>query len=63
MTGSRKQPTWTVLKNKLVALDHQELLTLIKDLYAAHKDNQTFLNLYGGKATTGAGTLAMSLMT
>jgi hypothetical protein len=44
MTGSNKQPTWTDLKRKLADLDRQELLKLIKDLYAANKDNQNFLH-------------------
>ncbi|MFH2114741.1 MAG: hypothetical protein ABIJ86_09575 [Spirochaetota bacterium] len=44
MTGSKKQATWTDLKCKLADLDRQELLNLIKDLYAANKDNQTFLH-------------------
>jgi hypothetical protein len=44
MTGSNKQPTWTDLKRKLADLDRQELLNLVKDLYAAHKDNQVFLH-------------------
>jgi hypothetical protein len=38
------QPTWTNVKTELAAFDRQGLLGLIQDLYAAHKDNQTFLH-------------------
>ena len=38
------QPTWTNVKAELAAFDRQGLLGLIQDLYAAHKDNQTFLH-------------------
>ncbi len=41
---SKSQPTWTDVKAKLASFDHVELLGLIQDLYAAHKDNQTFLH-------------------
>ena len=44
MTANKKHPTWTDLKGKLTDLDRQDLLNLIKDLYAANKDNQTFLH-------------------
>src|SRR5271168_449674 len=40
----RSQPTWTDVKAKLSSLDRIELMRLIQDLYAAHKDNQTFLH-------------------
>lgn len=38
------QPTWTEVKAKLASFDRLGLLGLIQDLYAAHKDNQTFLH-------------------
>ena len=40
----RSQPTWTDVKTKLASFDRLGLLGLIQDLYAAHKDNQTFLH-------------------
>ena len=40
----RSQPTWTDVKAKLASFDRLGLLGLIQDLYAAHKDNQTFLH-------------------
>ena len=42
------QPTWTDVKAKLASLDRLGLLELIHDLYAAHKDNQTFLHAHFG---------------
>ena len=41
---SKSQPTWTDVKAKLASFDRAGLLGLIQDLYAAHKDNQTFLH-------------------
>jgi hypothetical protein len=41
---SKSQPTWTGVKAKLADFDRTGLLALIQDLYAAHKDNQTFLH-------------------
>src|SRR5215813_9134901 len=38
------QPTWTDVKAKLASFDRLGLLGMIQDLYAAHKDNQTFLH-------------------
>jgi hypothetical protein len=38
------QPTWTNVKAELASFDRLGLLGLIQDLYAAHKDNQTFLH-------------------
>ena len=38
------QPTWTDVKTQLASFDRPGLLDLIRDLYAAHKDNQTFLH-------------------
>jgi len=40
----RSQHTWTDVKAKLASLDRIGLMGLIQDLYAAHKDNQTFLH-------------------
>ena len=40
----RSQPTWTDVKAKLATVDQTGLMGLIQDLYAAHKDNQTFLH-------------------
>src|SRR6201993_3816202 len=40
----RSEPTWTDVKAKLASLDRIGLMGLIQDLYAAHKDNQTFLH-------------------
>ena len=41
---SKSQPKWTDVKAKLAAFDRIGLLGLIQDLYAAHKENQTFLH-------------------
>ena len=41
---SKSQPKWTDVKAKLTSFDRPALLGLIQDLYAAHKDNQTFLH-------------------
>jgi hypothetical protein len=41
---AKSQPTWTDLKAKLATFDRQGLLGLIQNLYAAHKDNRTFLH-------------------
>jgi hypothetical protein len=40
----RSQPTWTDVKGKLASFDRLALLGVIQDLYAVHKDNQTFLH-------------------
>ena len=40
----KSQPTWTDVKAKLASFGRIELLGLVQDLYAAHKDNQTFLH-------------------
>ena len=42
--SSKKKPTWTDLKHQLSELDPPALIGLIQDLYAASKDNQTFLH-------------------
>jgi hypothetical protein len=41
---SKSQPTWIDVKAKLASFDRTGLLALVQDLYAAHKDNQTFLH-------------------
>jgi len=41
---SKSQPTWIDVKAKLASYDRTGLLGLVQDLYAAHKDNQTFLH-------------------
>ena len=40
----QSQPAWTDVKAKLASLDRTGLTGLIRDLYAVHKDNQTFLH-------------------
>ena len=37
-------PTWADVKAQLASFDRLGLLGLIQDLYAAHKDNRTFLH-------------------
>jgi hypothetical protein len=41
---SKSQPTWTDVKAKLADFDRTRLLGLVRDLYAAHSDNRTFLH-------------------
>jgi hypothetical protein len=41
---SKSQPTWKDVKAKLALFDRTGLLSLVQDLYAAHKDNQVFLH-------------------
>src|SRR5258707_11723080 len=41
---SKSHPTWTDVKAKLADFDRAALLDLIRSLYSAHKDNQTFLH-------------------
>ncbi len=40
----RSQPAWTDIKTRLAGFDRRGLMGLIQDLYAAQKDNQTFLH-------------------
>jgi hypothetical protein len=40
----QSQPRWTNVKAKLTSLDRIGLIGLVQDLYALHKDNQTFLH-------------------
>ncbi len=41
---SKSHPTWIDVKAELESVDRTALLGLVHDLYAAHKDNQTFLH-------------------
>jgi len=41
---SKSQPTWTEAKTQLAGFERAALLDLIHHLYAAHKDNQSFLH-------------------
>lgn len=48
-TGKRRDASWSDLKAKLAALDRSELIALLRDLYAASKENQAFLHTrFGG---------------
>lgn len=40
----KKKPTWSDLKRHLSDFDRNALLGLVQDLYAASKENQTFLH-------------------
>ena len=40
----RSQPKWTDVKARLTGLDRIGLVGLVQNLYALHKDNQTFLH-------------------
>jgi hypothetical protein len=44
MSKPASQPTWAAVKARLATFDRTGLDSLVKDLYAAHKDNQTFLH-------------------
>ena len=44
MTTKKNAPSWNDVKTKLADLDRPSLLGLLQDLYAASKDNQTFLH-------------------
>jgi hypothetical protein len=46
MTSKQKKSkkTWSDVKSKLADIDRVGLIGLIQDLYAANKDNQTFLH-------------------
>ena len=41
---SKSKPVWSDVKCRLAAFDRPGLLDLVKDLYAANKENQTFLH-------------------
>jgi len=44
MATKKAAPSWSDVKAQLAALDRDGLLGLVQDLYAASKDNQTFLH-------------------
>lgn len=44
MASQKTKPSWSDLKVKLADLDRAGLIGLVQDLYAASKDNQTFLH-------------------
>ena len=44
MTAKKNTTTWSNVKAKLNDFDRSSLLDLVQDLYAASKDNQTFLH-------------------
>ena len=44
MTKKKITPSWSDVKTKLVDFDRAGLIGLVQDLYAASKDNQTFLH-------------------
>jgi len=44
VTKNKSNPTWGDVKAKLADVDRVGLLGLVQDLYAASKDNQTFLH-------------------
>lgn len=44
MVARKKAPTWTDVKATLKDFDRADLLGLVQDLYAASKENQTFLH-------------------
>jgi hypothetical protein len=58
---SKPQPKWTDVKAKLASLDRLGLLGLIQDLYAAHKDNQTFLHTRFGLGEDVLGTYKQTI--
>ena len=41
---SKSKPTWADVKAKLAGFDRTALLSLVQNLYAAHKENQAFLH-------------------
>ena len=44
MTTKKSAPHWSDVKSRLADFDRAGLLRLVQDLYAASKDNQTFLH-------------------
>lgn len=52
--GKRTTPTWSDVKTKLADFDRTGMLALVQDMYAASKENQTFLHARFG---LGADTL------
>ena len=41
---SKSKPTWANVKAKLAGFDRTALLSLVQNLYTAHKENQAFLH-------------------
>jgi hypothetical protein len=46
MATKKNSPCWSDVKGKLTEFDRAGLLGLLQDLYAANKDNQTFLHTH-----------------
>lgn len=44
VAGKKGSPSWSDVKGRLTDLDRAGLVGLVQDLYAASKDNQTFLH-------------------
>ena len=51
----RSQPAWTDIKARLAGFDRRGLMGLIQDLYAAHKENRTFLHARFGVGSDSLG--------
>ena len=51
MAAQKTSPTWNDVKAKLADFDRASLQGLVKDLYGASKDNQTFLHARFGLGT------------
>ena len=51
MVVQKNSPTWSDVKAKLADFDRASLQGLVKDLYGASKDNQTFLHARFGLST------------
>jgi len=43
--NSQSRPTWSTVKKQLAGFDRAALLSLVSDLYALSKDNQSFLHV------------------
>ncbi len=43
-SSKQSTPSWSVVKAQLANFDHAGLIGLVRDLYAASKDNQAFLH-------------------
>lgn len=44
MATKKATPSWSEVKTRLADFDRVQMLALLQDLYAANKDNQTFLH-------------------
>lgn len=44
MATKKTTPSWSEVKTRLADFDRVQMLALLQDLYAANKDNQTFLH-------------------